>query len=54
MRSFITCTLPPNIIRRIKPRRMEWAGHIALMIEKRYASRDLVGKPEVANRKTYK
>jgi hypothetical protein len=29
----------------IKPRRMRWAGHVALMGEKRNAYRILVGKP---------
>jgi hypothetical protein len=36
----------PNIIRMIKSRRMRWAGHVALMGEKRNAYRILVGKPE--------
>jgi hypothetical protein len=36
----------PNIIRTIKSRRMRWAGHVALMGEKRNAYRILVGKPE--------
>jgi hypothetical protein len=36
----------PNIIRMIKSRRMKWAGHVALMGEKRNAYRILVGKPE--------
>jgi hypothetical protein len=31
----------------IKSRRMRWAGHVALMWEKRNAYRMLVGKPEV-------
>jgi hypothetical protein len=30
----------------IKSRRMRWAGHVALMGEKRNAYRILVGKPE--------
>jgi hypothetical protein len=36
----------PNIIRMIKSRRMRWAGHVALMEEKRNLYRILVGKPE--------
>jgi hypothetical protein len=36
----------PNIIRVIKSRRMRWAGHVALMGERRGAYRALVGKPE--------
>jgi hypothetical protein len=35
-----------SIIRIIKSRRMRWAGHVALMGEKRNAYRLLVGKPE--------
>jgi hypothetical protein len=35
-----------SIIIIIKSRRMRWAGHVARM-EKRYAYRILVGKPEV-------
>jgi hypothetical protein len=35
-----------NIIRMIKSRRMIWAGHVALMGEKRNAYRILMGKPE--------
>jgi hypothetical protein len=46
MRSFITCTLLPNIIRMIKSRRMRWAGHVARMGEKMNAYRILMGKPE--------
>jgi hypothetical protein len=34
----------PSIIRMIKPRRMRWAGYVALMGEKRNAYRILVGK----------
>ena len=30
----------------IKSRRMEWAGHVARIDERRYAYRFLVGKPE--------
>jgi hypothetical protein len=36
----------PSIIRIKKARRMRWAGHVALMLEKRNAYRLLVGKPE--------
>jgi hypothetical protein len=36
----------PSIIRKIKSRRMRWAGHVARMGEKRNAYRLLVGKPE--------
>ena len=36
----------PNIVRVIKSRRMRWAGHVALMGEKRRVYRVLVGKPE--------
>jgi hypothetical protein len=36
----------PSIIRIIKSRRMRWAGNVARMVEKRNASRLLVGKPE--------
>jgi hypothetical protein len=35
----------PSIIRIMKARRMRWAGHVALMGEKRIAYRLLVGKP---------
>jgi hypothetical protein len=34
-----------SITRMIKSRRMRWAGHVALMGEKRNAYRILVGKP---------
>jgi hypothetical protein len=36
----------PNVIKTIKARRMEWAGHVARMGEKRIAYRILVRKPE--------
>jgi hypothetical protein len=36
----------PDIIRRIKSRRMWWAGHVARMGEGRNVCRILVGKPE--------
>jgi hypothetical protein len=42
MRSFVTCA----IIRMIKPRRMGWAGHAALMGDKGNAYRILLGKTE--------
>jgi hypothetical protein len=37
----------PSIVRRIKSRRMRWAGHVARMEERRGVYRVLVGKPEV-------
>jgi hypothetical protein len=36
----------PSIIRIIKARKMRWAGHVALMGERRNAYRLSVGKPE--------
>jgi hypothetical protein len=36
----------PSIIGIFKSRRMRWAGHVALMGEKRNAYRLLMGKPE--------
>jgi hypothetical protein len=36
----------PNIIKKIKSRRMRWAEHVACMAEKRNAYRILVGKPD--------
>jgi hypothetical protein len=36
----------PDIIRQIKSRTMEWAGHVARMGERRNVCRVLVGKPE--------
>jgi hypothetical protein len=36
----------PSVIRKIKSRRMRWAGHIAPMGEKRKTYRLLVGKPD--------
>jgi hypothetical protein len=36
----------PSIIRKIKSRRIRWAGHVARMGEKRNAYRLLMGKPE--------
>jgi hypothetical protein len=37
----------PSIIRIIKSRRMRWAGHVALIREKRSVYRLLLGKPGV-------
>jgi hypothetical protein len=39
-------TPPPNIIRRIKSKKMRWAGHVARMGEERDVYRVLMGKPE--------
>jgi hypothetical protein len=36
----------PSIFRRIKLRRIRWAGHVARMMAKRNAYRIFVGKPE--------
>ena len=36
----------PNIFRVIKSRRIRWAGHVALLRERRGVYRVLVGKPE--------
>ena len=36
----------PNLVRVIKSRRMRWAGHVALMGERRGLYGVLVGKPE--------
>ena len=36
----------PNIVRVVKSRRMRWAGHVALMGERRGVYRVLAGKPE--------
>jgi hypothetical protein len=36
----------PDIVRRIKSRRMRWAGHVARMGEERNVCRVLVGKRE--------
>jgi hypothetical protein len=36
----------PDIIRKIKSRRMRWAGHVARMGEERKVYKVLVGKPE--------
>jgi hypothetical protein len=36
----------PDIIRKVKSRRMRWAGHVARMGEERKVYKVLVGKPE--------
>jgi hypothetical protein len=36
----------PNIIRKIKSRRMRWAGHVARMGEEKNVYRVFIGKPE--------
>jgi hypothetical protein len=36
----------PNIIRKVKSRRMRWVGHIVCMGQMRNAYRILVGKPK--------
>jgi hypothetical protein len=36
----------PHIIRKIKSRRMRWAGHVARMGEERKLYRDVVGMPK--------
>jgi hypothetical protein len=36
----------PNIVRQIKKRRMNWAGHVARMGEERKMYKILVGEPE--------
>ena len=40
---------PLNGVRVIKSRRMRWAGHVALMGERRGVYRVMVGKPEGKN-----
>ena len=42
--SYLYCS--PNIIRVIKLRRMRWAGHVALLWERRGVYRVLGDKPE--------
>jgi hypothetical protein len=46
MRSFVTYTLSPDIIRMMKPKRMRWTGQVARIGAKRNAYRILVGNPE--------
>ena len=36
----------PNIIRKLKSRRLRWAGHVERMEQSRNAYRVLVGKPD--------
>ena len=43
MRNFIVCTVPPNIVRMVKSRRLRWAGHVAIMEEGRSAFKMLTG-----------
>jgi hypothetical protein len=43
LHNFYSC---PDIIRRIKSRRMRWAAHVACMGEEKYVYKVLVGKPE--------
>jgi hypothetical protein len=43
LHNFYSC---PDIIRRIKSRRMRWAAHVARMREEKYVYKVLVGKPE--------
>jgi hypothetical protein len=38
--------IPPRISRKIKSRRMRWAGHIVRTGKKRHAYRSFGGKPE--------
>jgi hypothetical protein len=45
MRNFIICT-HPDIIRKVKSRRMRWAGYVARMGEERKVYKVLMGKPE--------
>ena len=44
--SFNALYSSPTIIRVFKSRRLRWAGHVALIGERRGAYRALVGKPE--------
>ena len=39
----------PNTVREIKSKKMRWAGHVALMVDRRGVYRVLVGKPEGKN-----
>ena len=45
MRNFTVCTVPLNIVRVIKPRRLRWAGHVVRMEESRSGFKILTGKP---------
>ena len=36
----------PNVIRNLKSRRLQWAGHVARMEQSRNANSVLVGKPK--------
>jgi hypothetical protein len=46
VRIFIICTLQPDIIKVIKPRRIRCAGHVVHVGKRRNAYEILVGKPE--------
>jgi hypothetical protein len=46
MMNFITCISSPKIVRVIKSRRMNWAGHVARTGEGRGVYRVLFGRPE--------
>ena len=46
MLSYITLYSLPNTIRKLKTRRLRWAGHVARMGQSRNVYRVLVGKPE--------
>ena len=45
MRNFMVCTVHPLIVRVIKSRRLEWAGHVSRMEEGRSAFKILTGTP---------
>jgi hypothetical protein len=38
-------------IRMIKPKKLRWTGHVALLVEKRHAYRIFVGKPKGKRRR---
>jgi hypothetical protein len=40
------CSIPVDIIRVIKSKRISWTGHVARMGDRRGAYRVLVGRPE--------
>jgi hypothetical protein len=46
VKSFIICTLCPNIIRGIKLRRVRWAGLVPCVRKVTNSYKTLVGKPE--------